>query len=66
VELMRELGDRYHEARALVSLGDNHETAGQPDDARAAWLDAVRLLDEIGHADAAEVRARLDGAGGRG
>jgi tetratricopeptide (TPR) repeat protein len=57
--LFRQLGDRYHEAGALTSLGEVHVSAGDHGAARRAWAGAVRILEEIGHADASRVRAKL-------
>jgi tetratricopeptide (TPR) repeat protein len=57
--LFRDLGDRYSEAQTLARLGDTHAAADNPDDARAAWLQAAMILDDIDHPDAKEVRAKL-------
>jgi DNA-binding SARP family transcriptional activator len=59
VGLYRGLGDRYYEAGALTSLGDVHLSAGDSAAARRAWARALRILDEIDHADASHVRAKL-------
>jgi DNA-binding SARP family transcriptional activator/tetratricopeptide (TPR) repeat protein len=59
VELYREAGDRYFEAEALTHLGDAQAGAGDLDDARRSWRDAAVILDELGHPDAAKVRAKL-------
>jgi tetratricopeptide (TPR) repeat protein len=55
------LGDRFGVAETLGRLGDAHVALGDPTAARASWLEAVRILDELGHPDAAGVRAKLDG-----
>jgi tetratricopeptide (TPR) repeat protein len=57
--LYRGLGDRYYEAGALTSLGDVHLSAGDSAAARRAWARALRILQEIDHADASRVRAKL-------
>ena len=57
--LYRGLGDRYYEADALTSLGDVHLSAGDSGGARRAWAQALRILEEIDHADASRVRAKL-------
>src|SRR5262249_13998534 len=57
--LFRGLGDRYHEAGALTSLGDVYLSAGDSGAAGQAWAAALRILEEIGHADAGRVRAKL-------
>jgi hypothetical protein len=36
-----------------------HLDAGQPQQARATWGAALRLLESLDHPEAAEVRARL-------
>jgi tetratricopeptide (TPR) repeat protein len=59
--LLVEVGDRYWEAETLVHLGDTHRAAGEIDRARAAWQSALDTLDDIGHAKAGDVRARLRG-----
>jgi transcriptional regulator with XRE-family HTH domain/tetratricopeptide (TPR) repeat protein len=51
--------DRYGEAMALTHLGDVLAEIGDAPQARCAWDDAVLILDALGHADAAGVRARL-------
>ena len=60
--LYRELGDRYFEAGALDRLGDVHLSAGDSGAARRAWAQALRILEEIDHADASSVRAKLTSA----
>jgi DNA-binding SARP family transcriptional activator len=57
--LYRGLGDRYYEAGALTSLGDVHLSAGDSGAARRAWAQALRIFEEIDHADASRVRAKL-------
>src|SRR6185437_11203740 len=57
--LYRGLGDRYYEASALTSLGDVHHSAGDSGAARRAWAQALPILEEIDHADASRVRAKL-------
>jgi DNA-binding SARP family transcriptional activator/tetratricopeptide (TPR) repeat protein len=56
----RELGDRYSEAQTLNGLGDTHGAACQFDAARRAWHQALLILDELHHPDAATARAKLD------
>jgi DNA-binding SARP family transcriptional activator/tetratricopeptide (TPR) repeat protein len=57
--LYRELGDRYYEATALNSLGDVRLSAGDSGAARRAWAQALAILEELDHADASRVRAKL-------
>jgi tetratricopeptide (TPR) repeat protein len=58
VNLFRELGNRYDQAVTLIRLGDAHHAADS-DGAAHAWRLALDILDEMGHADAEQVRARL-------
>jgi DNA-binding SARP family transcriptional activator/tetratricopeptide (TPR) repeat protein len=60
LDLFREVGDRYNEAGVLARLGDTHHTATDSKAARHSWRDALVILEELGHADANEVRAKLD------
>ncbi|WP_181871002.1 tetratricopeptide repeat protein [Sphaerisporangium album] len=61
LEHYRQGGDRYGEAETLIHLGDAHHAAGAPDAASQAWRDALVILDDLGHSDAEEVRAKLRG-----
>jgi tetratricopeptide (TPR) repeat protein/transcriptional regulator with XRE-family HTH domain len=60
IELSRTLKNRYYEAFSLDHLGDTHRAAGDPKAARRDWLQAMEILDELGHAEADQVRAKLD------
>jgi predicted negative regulator of RcsB-dependent stress response len=60
LRLFRQGADRYSEARVLGHIGDAHMAAGDRDAARAAWRDALAILHELGHPDAAAVRVKLD------
>jgi predicted negative regulator of RcsB-dependent stress response len=60
--LFRELGDRYFEATTLVYLGDIHLDAGNREEARDAWQQALIILDDLDHPDAEPVREKIDGA----
>ncbi|WP_412740542.1 BTAD domain-containing putative transcriptional regulator [Krasilnikovia sp. MM14-A1259] len=71
VSCAREAGNRYSEAHGLRHLGDVQAESGQLTAARHSWLTALAILDELGHSDAAVVRARLapvtdDGSGSGG
>jgi len=57
--LLRELDSRSDQATLLTHLGDALGTAGDARLARAAWQQALDLLDELDHPDAAAVRAKL-------
>jgi tetratricopeptide (TPR) repeat protein len=59
LELHRDLGDRHSEAEALDHLGDTQHAAGDLAAARGSWQQAVDVLTELAHPDAAEVRAKL-------
>jgi hypothetical protein len=42
-------------------MGDTHHAAAQLDQARAAWEEALAILDDLQHPEAEQVRARLAG-----
>jgi hypothetical protein len=50
------------EADALTHLGDTRQAAGDTGSARAAWQQALAILDDIGHPEAQAVRDRLQTA----
>ena len=43
----------------LNHLGDTHRTAGDVPAARQSWREALLILDDLGRAEAAEVRDKL-------
>ena len=57
--LSRQLGDRYGQADALAFLGDAYRARGELTAARQAWRQALVILDELRHPEAAEVRGKL-------
>lgn len=59
VELTRLIGDRYHQADALARLADTYEDAGDLLSARAAWHQALEILDDLHHPDAGQVRRKI-------
>jgi hypothetical protein len=59
LEMSRGVGDRYYEADVLSHLGDTHEAAGDTVTARAAWLRAHTILDQLGHSDADQLAVKL-------
>ncbi|MGX9884486.1 AfsR/SARP family transcriptional regulator [Streptomyces sp. NPDC002276] len=59
LSLYRETRDRYLEADTLVHIGDTHRAAHQDTRAALAWREALRILDEIGHPEAEQIRHRL-------
>jgi DNA-binding SARP family transcriptional activator len=59
LEVFRSLGDRYWTADVLLHLGDSHLAAGGPEPARAAWQEALAILEDLGHPHADAARSRL-------
>jgi hypothetical protein len=57
--------DRWAQAETLGHIGDTRLGAGQPDEARAAWEEALAILDDLRHPGAGQVRARLAGLGAK-
>jgi DNA-binding SARP family transcriptional activator len=62
LEYCRQNGNRRDEADALTHLGDTRQAAGDTGSARAAWQQALAILDDIGHPEAQAVRDRLQTA----
>jgi hypothetical protein len=52
-------GDRYHQAEGLTHLGDAYRAVGDTATARAAWQQALDILEELDHPDVEGVRSRL-------
>jgi tetratricopeptide (TPR) repeat protein len=63
LNMARQNGDPSFVARILTHLGDSHQAAGVPDAARTAWRQALTILDNLGHPDADQVRAKIHEAG---
>jgi len=59
LRLYERLGERYNQADVLTHLGDAHRAAGDEEAAGLAWRRAWTILDDLQHADADAVRARL-------
>jgi tetratricopeptide (TPR) repeat protein len=59
LDVLRDIGDRYNEAGTRARLGDTYDAAGDKGAALDAWRQALVILDECDHPDAAQVRARL-------
>lgn len=57
--LYRSLGDRYLEADTLLHIGDTRYAVAGGESAASAWRQALDILDELGHPDADQVRAKL-------
>jgi DNA-binding SARP family transcriptional activator/tetratricopeptide (TPR) repeat protein len=51
--------NRYECGRTLVRLGDAYLATGNTVAAREAWQQALEILDDLHHADAVRVRAKL-------
>jgi tetratricopeptide (TPR) repeat protein len=60
--LIEGLQPGYYKTTFLVHLGDAYHAAGEPGQARLAWQEALDILEDLKHADAGQVRDRLDGA----
>ncbi|MGI5453005.1 AfsR/SARP family transcriptional regulator [Streptomyces sp. CA-249302] len=59
LQLYRESRDRYLVADTLGHIGDTHRAAGDDIRAALAWREALGILEEIEHPEAAQVRDRL-------
>ena len=59
VEMFFTMGEQYEAADVLAQLGTIHLRHGDAAQARECWLRSVRLLTELGHPDADDVRAKL-------
>jgi DNA-binding SARP family transcriptional activator len=60
VLLYHEFGHRYREADTLVCLGDIYLACADLTAAYKAWKDALNILDDLDHAQAAQVRGKLE------
>ncbi|MFC4564133.1 ATP-binding protein [Nocardiopsis mangrovi] len=61
LDTYRRIGHRPNEARTLASMGDTCMAAGDADGARASWVDAIAILDEIEPASADRIRKKMTG-----
>ncbi|MFE0026075.1 BTAD domain-containing putative transcriptional regulator [Amycolatopsis sp. NPDC059021] len=59
VDMFFTMGEQYEAADVLAQLGSHHLRHGARAEARDCWLRSVRLLTELGHPDADDVRAKL-------
>ncbi|WP_241563441.1 ATP-binding protein [Micromonospora costi] len=58
--LFRTIGARLDEAEVLDHLGDAHAAVGAGEAARAAWTDALAIVEPLGYAGASALRAKLN------
>lgn len=65
-EAYRDVDDPYGRATDLNRLGDAHRSGGDEESARRTWKMALAMLEELGSADAEQVRAKIDDAGPNG
>jgi DNA-binding SARP family transcriptional activator/tetratricopeptide (TPR) repeat protein len=56
IDLYHETNDPYSKADTLIRLADTHHTDGDRDAARNAWQQALAILTDIDHPDAAPIR----------
>lgn len=63
--LLGEIGDRYGQAASWDSFGYIQHRMGRHGQATAAWRQALDMLDELGHPDAAKIRTKLRELGHR-
>ncbi|WP_194904001.1 helix-turn-helix domain-containing protein [Catenulispora rubra] len=61
IDRYRRIGDRFYEAGTLVRLGDVQLAAGDLGAAGRAWREALTILEELQHPDAAQVAVKLGG-----
>jgi hypothetical protein len=66
VPMFFEMGEPYEAADVLSQLGTIHLRYGDRALARECWVRSVRLLTELGHPDADDVRAKLAALVGAG
>ncbi|MFJ9781338.1 AfsR/SARP family transcriptional regulator [Amycolatopsis sp. NPDC101161] len=66
VSMFFEMGEPYEAADVLAQLGAIHLRQGDRALARECWVRSVRLLTELGHPDADDVRAKLAALVGSG
>ncbi|WIY05261.1 BTAD domain-containing putative transcriptional regulator [Amycolatopsis mongoliensis] len=66
VSMFFEMGEQYEAADVLAQLGTIHLRHGDRAVARECWVRSVRLLTELDHPDADDVRAKLAALVGSG
>jgi tetratricopeptide (TPR) repeat protein len=51
--------DRYFRAITLIHLGETHQANGHHEATLDLWQQALKILDDLQHPDAAPIRAKL-------
>jgi hypothetical protein len=59
VAISADLGRRHEQAMTLSRLGDAHHDAVDPDAARAAWRQALEIMERLGYAETGVLREKL-------
>lgn len=59
LNLHQAVGSRYNQSNTLDRIGDTRNAMGATRAARDAWRQALAILDELDHADADRLRAKL-------
>ena len=59
VDMFLDFNEHYEAADVLAQLGTQYLRHGDPAQAREIWLRSVRLMTELGHPDADDIRAKL-------
>lgn len=59
LDRLHDLGAQFEEAQVRIHLGDTLSAAGDMDAAQVAWRQAWGILENLGHPDAEQLRARL-------
>jgi tetratricopeptide (TPR) repeat protein/transcriptional regulator with XRE-family HTH domain len=59
LRLHRDLADRYLTTKLLTRLGDAYQATGDSNAATSVRIEALAILDDLGHPDADQVRADL-------
>jgi tetratricopeptide (TPR) repeat protein len=52
-------GDRYFRAQTLIHLGETHQANEDQEATRDVWQEALAILNDLHHPDAALIRAKL-------
>ncbi|MBL1101063.1 tetratricopeptide repeat protein [Streptomyces sp. 205] len=59
LDMVRGVGDRYHETEILNHLGDTRLAAGDPAAARVVWRQALEIAEDTGHPATDALRGKL-------